>query len=44
MEAKTKINSGIVVPLFLVFIAFEIYIRRLGLRKIKNHISNDKFN
>jgi RsiW-degrading membrane proteinase PrsW (M82 family) len=42
MEAKTKINSGIVVPLFLVFISFEIYIWRLGLRKIKNHISNDK--
>jgi RsiW-degrading membrane proteinase PrsW (M82 family) len=44
MEAKSKINSSIVVPLFLVFIAFEIYIWRLGLRKIKNHISSDKFN
>lgn len=44
MEAKSKINSIIVVPLFLVFIAFEIYIWRLGLRKIKNHISSDKFN
>jgi RsiW-degrading membrane proteinase PrsW (M82 family) len=44
MEAKSKINSIIVVPLFLVFIAFEIYIWRLGLRKIKNHISSDKIN
>jgi RsiW-degrading membrane proteinase PrsW (M82 family) len=44
MEAKSKINSSIVVPLFLVFIAFEIYIWRLGLRKIKNHISSDKIN
>jgi RsiW-degrading membrane proteinase PrsW (M82 family) len=44
MEAKSKINSNIVVPLFLVFIAFEIYIWRLGLRKIKNHISSDKIN
>jgi RsiW-degrading membrane proteinase PrsW (M82 family) len=44
MEAKSKINSNIVVPLFLVFIAFEIYIWRLGLRKIKNHISSDNIN
>jgi len=42
MEAKTKINSAIVFPLFILFIAFEIYIWRIGLKKIKNHINSDK--
>ena len=44
MSAKSKINSVLVFPLFILFIAFEIYIWRLGLRKIKNHISSDKIN
>ena len=44
MSAKSIINSVLVFPLFILFIAFEIYIWRLGLRKIKNHISSDKIN
>jgi hypothetical protein len=41
-DAKSRVNPSIAGLLVIVFVGFYIYMWRLGLRKIKQHISNDK--
>ena len=41
-DASQKVNPGLASFLVLGFVAFDIYMWRLGLRKIKAHITKDK--
>jgi hypothetical protein len=40
-DAKSQVNPSIAGLLMIVFVAFDIYMWRLGLKKIKRHISKD---
>lgn len=42
--AKGAVNPGLAILLLLVFVIFDIFMWRYGLRKIKEHITKDKNN
>lgn len=41
-DAKAKINPLLTLILIIVFVIFDIYMWRLGLRKIKGHVERDR--
>lgn len=41
-NAKSDTNPAIIIPLFIAFVVFDIYMWRLGLRKLKTMRERDK--